>query len=149
MVVLGGGGISYERGTPVLHSHSSMLSVTWVCVAGDVGGAARLTSCRRLPTRTFNGPASHWYRGTSLVRKRPPPPGPAEGPRHSPTVGSYGEAFSYERGTPVHTRGGDLEQASALVPLQGYLAHKTPPPHDPAVGPWLGSYGRPRGWAFS
>jgi len=34
-------------------------------------------------------------------KKTPPPLGPPKGPRHSPTVGSYGEAFSYERGTPV------------------------------------------------
>ena len=27
-------------------------------------------------------------RGTSLIRKRPPPPGPPQGPRHGPTVGS-------------------------------------------------------------
>ena len=37
------------------------------------------------------------YRDTSLIRKRPPP----RGPRHRATVGSYGEAFSYERGTPA------------------------------------------------
>ena len=31
-------------------------------------------------------------------------------------------------------------------PLQGYLAHKKPPPPpDPTVGPYLGSYGGPRG----
>jgi len=31
----------------------------------------------------------------------PPPPGPPYEPRHGPTVGSYGVAVSYERGTPV------------------------------------------------
>ena len=40
-------------------------------------------------------------RGTSLTRNRPPPLGPPQGPRHSPTVGSYGVAGSYKRGTPV------------------------------------------------
>ena len=33
----------------------------------------------------------HMYKGTSLIRDSPPPP----------TVGSWGEAVSYERGTPV------------------------------------------------
>ena len=34
--------------------------------------------------------------------------------------------------------------------LQGYLAHKTPPPpKDPTVGPCLGSYGGSRGGAVS
>ena len=41
------------------------------------------------------------YRGTSLIRKCPPPLGTPQGPRHRPTVGSYGGAVSYERGTPV------------------------------------------------
>ena len=37
--------------------------------------------------------------------------------------------------------------ASLVVPaesLQGYLAHKTPPLEDPAVGLYLGSYGGPQ-----
>ena len=41
------------------------------------------------------------YRGTSLMRKRPPPE-PTQGPTHRPTAGSQGVAVSYERGTPVH-----------------------------------------------
>ena len=41
------------------------------------------------------------YRGTSLIRTRPPPLGPPWVPRHSPTVGFQGGAFSYERGTTV------------------------------------------------
>ena len=31
--------------------------------------------------------------------------GPPQGHRHRPTVGSYGKAFSYARGTPVSTKG--------------------------------------------
>ena len=34
-------------------------------------------------------------------KKLPPPPGLPQGPRHIRTVGSYGEAVSYGRGTPV------------------------------------------------
>ena len=40
------------------------------------------------------------YRGTSPMRNSPPPLGPPYGPRHRPTVGSWGGAVSYERGTP-------------------------------------------------
>jgi len=37
-----------------------------------------------------------------LAHKKPHPPlGPPKGPMHIPTVGSYGVAVSYERGTPV------------------------------------------------
>ena len=35
-----------------------------------------------------------------LAKKQPSPLGPPEGPRHSPTVGSYGGTVSYERGDP-------------------------------------------------
>ena len=36
------------------------------------------------------------------AHKKPPPPlGPPQGPRHGATVGSFGVAVSYERGTPV------------------------------------------------
>ena len=42
------------------------------------------------------------YRGTSLIINSPPPLGPPEGPKHSPTVGAKGGAVSYERGTPVN-----------------------------------------------
>ena len=41
------------------------------------------------------------YRGTSLMRKCPPPLGPPWGPRHRSTVGFFGGAVSYQRGTPV------------------------------------------------
>ena len=37
-----------------------------------------------------------------LAHKKPPSPlGPPYEPKHGPTVGSYGVAVSYERGTPV------------------------------------------------
>jgi len=42
--------------------------------------------------------------GRLAHKKQPPPPGSPSGPRHSPTVGSYGGAVSYERGTPVDGR---------------------------------------------
>ena len=42
------------------------------------------------------------YRGTSLMRNRPPPGAPKE-PRHSLAVRSYREAVSYKRGNPAST----------------------------------------------
>jgi len=43
----------------------------------------------------------HAVQGYLAHTKPPPPLGPPEGPRHRPTVGSYGGGGSYERGTPV------------------------------------------------
>ena len=43
-----------------------------------------------------------------LVHTKPPfPLGPPYGPTHRPTVGSWGGAFSHERGTPVLKSGRD------------------------------------------
>ena len=41
-----------------------------------------------------------------LAHQNPPPPplGPPQGLRHSPTVGCWGGAISYEQGSPVHAR---------------------------------------------
>jgi hypothetical protein len=63
----------------------------------------------RAITRTIIGDTSLCFQGTSkthpfasmlqvyLAHKKPRPPlGPPEGPRHRPTVGSYGQAFPYE-----------------------------------------------------
>ena len=55
------------------------------------------------------------YRGTSLIRNRPPPLEPPMEPRHGPIVGSYGVAVSYKRGTPVLTY-------SRVFPLEQELA---------------------------
>ena len=41
------------------------------------------------------------FRGTSLIRKRLTPLGPAKGHRHEATVHAQEGAFSCERGTPV------------------------------------------------
>ena len=48
-------------------------------------------------TNWFEEPPWGDYRDTSLIRKRPPLR-TSQGPRHTPTVGSYEEALSYERG---------------------------------------------------
>ena len=41
------------------------------------------------------------YRGTSLIRKCLTPRGPPYGYGHRPTIGSLGEAVSYEQVTPA------------------------------------------------
>ena len=43
--------------------------------------------------------------GTSLIRKRPPPMGPPQGPRHEPTVGSKGDECSSLFATQRATKG--------------------------------------------
>ena len=74
------GAISYERGTPV-HTRTGPFIRPPLLLA--------IQAVRSL------------YRGTSLIRNRPTPLGPPQEPRHGPTVGSYGMAASYKRGTPV------------------------------------------------
>ena len=62
------------------------------------------------------------YRGTSLMRNRPPPLGPPKGTRHITTAGSYGGAVYYERDTPagdpppLHSTQDVLQAKSALMP---------------------------------
>ena len=46
------------------------------------------------------------YRGTSPIRKRPPPLGLPWGPRHSLFVGSSEGTVAYEQGTPVEEKWG-------------------------------------------
>ena len=69
--------------------------------------------------------------------KQPLSIGQPQDPRHSRTVGSWGGAFSYERGTPVHRA--CLIAATCGYPMQlmeqprgcrvqGYLAHKKQQP---------------------
>ena len=69
--------VSYERGAPERE-------------APPLYGAARLYAGRRL---TLQGYLAH--------KKLCPPLGPTQGPRRRRSVGSYGGAVSYERGTPV------------------------------------------------
>ena len=56
------------------------------------------------------------YRGTSPMRNSPPPLGPPYGPRHRPTVGSWGGAVSYERGAPVNPNTGYPADAGGALP---------------------------------
>ena len=76
-------------------------------------------------------------------KKTPPPQGPPQEPMQGPTVGYYGLAVSYKRGTPVQGlivnmdthRPRVLRQGYAWehrTTPQGYLAHKKqPPPLEP------------------
>ena len=76
------------------------------------GGWRRGSRCclRYVPVR---------YRSTSPIRKRPPPYDP---PRHGPTLGSYGVAFSYQRGTPVCFE----RKEPRTLPLSLYLSPPLP-----------------------
>jgi hypothetical protein len=50
-------------------------------------------------------PSVLWNLQGYLAHKKPHPAlGTLEGPRHSPPVGSYGNAVSYGQGNPVRTR---------------------------------------------
>jgi hypothetical protein len=64
--------------------------------------------------------------------KPPTPLGPPYGPRHSPTVGSYGEAVSNERGMPVlKTLGPHF--ASVISPQGNHLTVISPEELEPLV----------------
>ena len=74
-----------------------------VCRAKKRNCAMKLTCLEDLPfpgVVTLSQPPLQGY----LAHKKPPPTRTPLDPRHGPTEGSYGVAFSYERGTPVHFR---------------------------------------------
>ena len=56
--------------------------------------------------------------GVSRLQETASPLGPPQAPRHCPTVGSQGGAFSYERGTPVPF------QASVYLDLPARITHR-------------------------
>ena len=74
---------SGEKGTPV---HKC----TRASLKGSVGPPRPRPNIRSLHT------------GVPRLQENAPPLGRPEGPRHRPTVGSYGEASSCNRGTPVN-----------------------------------------------
>ena len=115
-MVQGGVAVSYERGTPVPHrgkgkgerGKEKLINTTnTAAVRQGERQADRRREGSSSPKRdkwtSLSGPLSQpegWvgtrtsrprgranYRGTSLIRNRPPPLGPAQGPRHRPTVG--------------------------------------------------------------
>ena len=64
-------------------------------------------------------------------KKLPTPLGLPQGPRHGPTVGSYGVAVSYKRGTPVHIpwsspAGDDYAQNPGRLSAVHWSRHKWP-----------------------
>ena len=87
----------HERGTNYAQGDMLVVCFTSVTLRADQSAIFPKT-WKSLPSPSLPGVP---YRGTSLIRNRPPPLGPAEEPRHGPTVGSYGVAVSYERGTLV------------------------------------------------
>ena len=62
---------------------------------------SRLSTLSKMKTAT-GVTAPKTVQGYLAHNKTPPPLGPPQGPRHRLTVGSYGGAFSYGRGNPVH-----------------------------------------------
>ena len=59
--------------------------------------------------------------GYLTVKKPPTPLGPPEEPRHGPTVGAYGVAFFYQRGTPaLHPRSPNAPAADPSLLLLYY-----------------------------
>ena len=90
-----------------------------------------LFNTTNLCTQVLSPPA---YRGTSLIRNRPPQGLPYE-PMHGPTVGSYGVAVPYERGTPLRFRAVKLSLVCLVLidetcsPLSQYSVRRfsTPP----------------------
>jgi hypothetical protein len=98
--------ISGPELVPVLRCVPENGHVTW---GGDLEVEAEtlkrlVLGCWGAGSASSSRNARLLYRVTSLISKRPPPPGPLQGPRHRTTVGSYGGTFSYGRGTPVLPR---------------------------------------------
>ena len=72
-------------------------------------------------------------RGYLTYKKTHPPLGPPYEPRHGPSVGSYGVAVSYKRGTPVGAAGGHGNPEAAKTRDE----KKPPPPRiEPLTSLW-------------
>ena len=95
MVVLGGGAVSYKRGTPVVKTFFSLMGILFVLsiVFTIVTNSMRTGGARPRHKLGQTGPPRS--------QEPPPPLGPPEGPRHSPTIRSNRGLVSDERGTPV------------------------------------------------
>jgi hypothetical protein len=84
---LGGWAFSYERVTPVTN---------------PLGVRDHDGTCRTGPVRQRSlALASNGLQGYLALKKTPTTLGPPEGPRHGPTIGSWGGVVSYARGTLV------------------------------------------------
>ena len=83
--------LSHSHPLSLTHSHTHSRSLTHTHTLS-------LEQAAEAELRAFD---MHTAYGTSLIRNSPPPLGPPQGPRHSPTVDLGGGAVSYERGTPV------------------------------------------------
>ena len=59
----------------------------------------------RMKVASFMDVSGFWIEGYLAHKKLPPPLEPRKGPRHRPTLKSWEEALSYERGTPVEVPG--------------------------------------------
>ena len=63
-----------------------------------------------------------------------------QGPRHSPTVGSWGEAFSYERDTPAGPAlvrsGWDAELPQLAECPRDLIPASIPEEYDSCLGNW-------------
>ena len=116
-----------------MQRESSLLTTYWFNHRDDLSGLAlRRGSLNSLFQAAFHLPPS--CRGTSLIRKRPPPLGPPQDHRHRSTIESQEKVVSDERGTPVggtlhlpSSSGRDVSIGSWMGPPQGERA--------PRVGP--------------
>ena len=83
-----------------------------------------IASCRTLPRKDNTDPPETWRficeafhpkQGYLVHKKSPSPLGPPQVPRLRATVGSYGGAISYERGTPVILHEGSQDARAEWV----------------------------------
>ena len=88
----------------------------------DRGSIAEGFRSRSFFERGFSGPIAQFYRGTSLLKKRPPLQDHYRA-LDRPTVGSQGVAVSYDRGTPVTLSFPARFPSGVTLKLQAYFAH--------------------------
>ena len=89
---------------------------------------------RPRPRPSTPNPRPQTLQGYLAYKKTPTPLGPPQDPRHRPTAGSLGGAFSYERGTPVSPTGVTRSQRHT-PPLGWSYAPRT----SPTAGPYGGA----------
>ena len=109
--------MSYERGTPVPPVHLLARTAAREALSESLHGCTTSRKKGMLGPREY----TYMYRGTSPIRKHPPPTGPPKSPRHTTNEGSS-ESFLEAAGDGAEL-GVDLMWSSGSMKVTTHLYH--------------------------